>query len=512
MVACRHPAGFPGPGRVLFLLTAVAVGLGITAANGYPDPGGKCLLCSQPSARDTVPMHHDPHVNMPDKANRNGSRGNRRLRIGGRPALVLVLVLAPALASPAELPQQDDNRHLGVASCATSGCHGAARPRDATNVLQNEFLTWHRRDRHSGAWDALRSDRGREIARRLGIDTAHEADACLDCHADNVPTARRGDRFRLSDGVGCEACHGGAGGWIDSHSSPGPEAAEGMYPTADPAARTQLCMSCHYSHPDTPMSHRLMSAGHPPLLFDTEVFTHIQPRHYRVDADYRQRGKQAVPVTSWALGEVAAARVVLEHLSDGIGAGSGLFPELYFFDCEACHHAISDDWTSPDRGTLAPGALRLEDASLRLVAHVLAEIETALAQKWSNGVNRLHAATGESSAAVRAATVTLRETAATARQRLEEDGLAAAEATAIMRRIVREGARSGYRDRAWSEQAAMALASLLAIAAEEEVVTGGNLDRLKAGVDRMYTAFEGEDGYSRTGFREGLQRVASALD
>lgn len=455
-------------------------------------------------------MHNDPHVNTPDKANRYGSRGNRRPCSGGWS--ILALVLAPALTWSAELPQRDDNRHLGVASCATSGCHGAARPRDATNVLQNEFLTWHRRDRHSGAWDALRSERGREIARRLGIATAHEADACLDCHADNVPSARRGDRFRLSDGVGCEACHGGAGGWIDSHPESGPEAAAGMYPTSDPTARTQLCMSCHYSHPDTPMSHRLMSAGHPPLLFDTEVFTHIQPRHYRVDADYRRRGKQTMPVTSWALGEVAAAGVVLEHLSEGIGAGSGLFPEFYFFDCEACHHAIADDWTSPDREALAPGALRLEDASLRLVAHPLAEIEPALAQQWSEGVNNLHAATGENSAAVRAAAVALRETAAIARQRLEDGGLPATGATAIMRRIVREGVRSGYRDRAWSEQAAMALVSLLAIAAEEGVVTGGSLDRLKAGVDRVYTAFEGEDGYARADFREGLQRVASALD
>lgn len=509
MVACRRTAGLPGPCRVLFLSTAVAVGLGITAANGYPRLN-KNRLSLDPDVLDTVPMHNNPHGNTRDKASRFGSRGNRRHWGGGWPVLVLMLV--PALASPAELPRHDGNLHLGVASCATSGCHGSARPRDATNVLQNEFLTWHRRDPHSGAWDALRSDRGREIARRLGIETADEADACLDCHADNVPTARRGDRFRLSDGVGCEACHGGAGEWIDLHSEPGSEATGGMYPTSDPAARTQLCMSCHYSHPDTPMSHRLMSAGHPPLLFDTEVFTHIQPRHYRVDADYQGRGKHTMPVSSWALSEVAAAGVILAHLSEGIGTGSDLFPELYFFDCESCHHAISDDWTSTNRATLAPGALRLDDASLRLVAHVLAEIDPALGQQWSEGVNGLHAATGRSGTAVRDAAAALRETAATARQSLEESGLPASEATAIMRRIVREGVRSGYRDRAWSEQAVMALASLLAIAAEEGVVDGSSLERLKGGVNRMYTAFEGEDGYSRAGFREGLQSVAGALD
>ena len=514
MVADWCPAGCSGRAGFCLLSDAVLAGLGIPAVNGYPRGHEQRQSPEKPGARDTVPMHNAPQVNTPPKASRHGSRGNRGHR--GRGWLVLLAALAAGPAhGEAELPQHDGNQHLGVASCAASSCHGSTRPREATDVLQNEFFTWHRRDPHAGAWDALRTERARAMARRLGVAPAHEAPACLDCHADNVPPDRRGDRFRISDGVGCEACHGGAGEWIRSHSDSAAggngEAPAGMYPTADPAARTRLCMSCHYSHPDTPMRHRLMSAGHPPLLFDTDVFTHIQPRHFRADADYRRRNGDRSGLAAWATGEIVAADVVLGSLADGVGAGAGMFPELYYFECDACHHALADDWTPGTTAGLAPGSLRLADASLRVVAHVLAEIRPALAQRWSDGVAALHAATRADGAAVRDAAARLRAIADTAEQRLADTGMDAAEAPGVMRRIVREGVRTGYRDRGWAEQAVMALASLLAVTEDEGVVGDERRAALRAALDRMYAVFE-EGGYAPARFREGLRRFAGALD
>ena len=87
-------------------------------------------------------------------------------------------------------------------------CHGSVRARDATNVAQNEYVIWTRRDRHRAAYNTLLTDDSKRC-KNLGLKSAHEADMCLDCHADNVAVEKRGERFQIDDGVGCEACHGG---------------------------------------------------------------------------------------------------------------------------------------------------------------------------------------------------------------------------------------------------------------------------------------------------------------
>ena len=49
---------------------------------------------------------------------------------------------------------------------------------------------------------------------------------------------RAGAKFQISDGVGCEACHGGAGGWLVSHYTLGATHADnveaGMTALEDP--------------------------------------------------------------------------------------------------------------------------------------------------------------------------------------------------------------------------------------------------------------------------------------
>ena len=219
-------------------------------------------------------------------------RGNRlALTVAALSLAVILLPAAPAVA--AELPRLGENVHLGVATCSGSTCHGAGKPVAGSDILQTEFLTWHRKDAHSKAYAVLRTDASQRIADRLGLGEATEADTCLDCHADNVPEERRGRRFQISDGVGCEACHGGAGGWIETHANENVSHAQnvenGLFPLDQPTERTRLCMSCHYSHPASPMTHRIMAAGHPSLLFETDTFSLIRPRHHRVDADYRAR-------------------------------------------------------------------------------------------------------------------------------------------------------------------------------------------------------------------------------
>ena len=167
------------------------------------------------------------------------SKMNKLLKAATR-AILLTLIFPIAIA--ADLPETGAQVHLGVATCAASQCHGSAIPRDATGVLQNEYVTWTQSDPHSKAYEILSNEQSRLIAARLGIGHAREATICLDCHTDNVPAASRGEKFQLSDGVGCEACHGGAENWLSTHyNAPSVTHADnvqsGLYPANEATPR-----------------------------------------------------------------------------------------------------------------------------------------------------------------------------------------------------------------------------------------------------------------------------------
>ncbi len=73
--------------------------------------------------------------------------------------LVVILALgfaAPCVASTA-VQAIEAHKHLGVASCSNSVCHGASQPFRDSNVLQNEFAVWQEFDPHAKAWQTLGS-------------------------------------------------------------------------------------------------------------------------------------------------------------------------------------------------------------------------------------------------------------------------------------------------------------------------------------------------------------------
>ncbi len=149
--------------------------------------------------------------------------------------------------------------------CAGSNCHGnSAAELPSQGVLHNEYLTWQREDTHAGAFRSLLTPRALAIGKRLGIAEPSKSDTCIDCHTDDVPAAQRGPRFSLSDGIGCEACHGGSSSWIADHAvahRSHPANIKGVSPQ-DPVARAGLCLGCHYGAADKLMTHAIMAAGH----------------------------------------------------------------------------------------------------------------------------------------------------------------------------------------------------------------------------------------------------------
>ena len=67
-------------------------------------------------------------------------------------AIILFALLAASTAFA--------QKHLGVASCSSTVCHGSVTPSKSYDVLLNEYVTWSHEDAHSKAYTVLSSPRG----------------------------------------------------------------------------------------------------------------------------------------------------------------------------------------------------------------------------------------------------------------------------------------------------------------------------------------------------------------
>ena len=294
------------------------------------------------------------------------------------------------------LPQYADDVHLGVTSCAGSTCHGATSPWKGSTVLQNEYITWDRYDPHSKAYSVLLNDVSKQMAENLGIGKAHEAKICLDCHADNVSEKNRGRVFQISDGVGCEACHGGGERWLGLHVSGVATHQDnikaGLYPTEDPIKRAELCLSCHFGNDKKIVTHRIMGAGHPRLDFELDTFTATQPAHYEIDKDYYERKVVSNGIQTWAIGQALALEKRFDALLK-MGETGGIFPELVLFDCQACHHSLMTQKWQPRAGTgLGPGVVRFDDSNLLMLQIIIESIDEERGKALQQKTLQLHKA------------------------------------------------------------------------------------------------------------------------
>ena len=90
-------------------------------------------------------------------------------------AIVVPLLLLGSCVTVAAEPGVADYKHLGVASCATSVCHGKLAPAPGKHVALNEYQTWTREDRHAQAYRTLELAESKRIAANLGLPSATTA-------------------------------------------------------------------------------------------------------------------------------------------------------------------------------------------------------------------------------------------------------------------------------------------------------------------------------------------------
>lgn len=427
---------------------------------------------------------------------------------------VFLLAAAVAHAQAPALPYAAPGKHLGVVNCASSLCHGSVTPWKDSNVLQNEYVTWSRVDKHATrAYPVLFNDRSKRIAKNLGLKTpAHETKLCLDCHTHNPAPAARGDRFKLADGVSCEACHGPAEGWIKSHVATGATHADnlghGLYPTSDPVAQARLCLSCHFGNKDKFVTHRLMGAGHPRMSFELDTFTQTSPPHFVVDADWQARKRNWDGVRVWAIGQALAAQELIDVLLDPKRSRDGLFPELVVFDCHACHHPMSDVRWTPRQG-IGPGRIRLNDANLLMLRQIVRRALPGDAANFNAQVGQLHRAVagegGDPLDAARKLRTTLDATIA----KLTQRDFTTADLRGILGGFVEDGVAGQYNDYAGAEQATMAVGSVLNFLSRRGELPA--VGAANAALDRLHATVKDDEKFRPEKFRAALADIGRIL-
>ncbi len=417
-------------------------------------------------------------------------------------------------------------QYEGVASCAGSTCHGRNEG-DGKVVRQDELRTWQEPSNKSGAharaFAALASPRGQRIAADLGLGKATAAPACLGCHATYAPADQRGDRFLMSDGVGCESCHGASSGWLSSHyavpASHTSNLANGLVPLEKAQVRASVCLDCHFGSgkPGQFVTHSMMAAGHPRVAFELDLFSALQ-QHWDVDSDYIERKGRPDSVRLWAVGQAEAVQRSTSLFAKANFGSRGLFPELYFYDCHSCHRPISDGPSG--KRTFEPNPARpiafgyppYNDENIIMLSAVARVLAPGQAGPFDEASRAFHAAMGQGRPQAVEAAARLNAAAGTLSDALAVRGYPGDTAFTVIGAIAGKAISPRFTDYAGSTQAVMAVDTLLDALVRERRVTIGAAAGIRASINRAYAAVASPETYDPTAFRAALGRAAGAIE
>lgn len=241
---------------------------------------------------------------------------------------------------------------LGAPSCASAACHNQNLGK---GIPFSEYTTWTGFDPHHKAYEVLFNPRSDRIMKNLyntGTGSAGSTQLCLNCHSSNQgKTDHAGPGFTLTEGVGCESCHGASSGYISVHftekfkklNAVEKEREFGLTNTKDLSSRTRVCADCHLGNARKGMevNHDLIAAGHPRLNFELSSYLAQYPKHWKMEEEFKRHPD--FHAKAWALGQMESSKIALQLLEDRASGTKGMdvknnpWPEFTEFDCFSCH-------------------------------------------------------------------------------------------------------------------------------------------------------------------------------
>jgi len=255
----------------------------------------------------------------------------------------------PSIKNQTITPKIEPVPHwVGMSGCSKIGCHNGS-----TNGANRQFGLWTK-DNHARAFDVLLESKSQQIAKAIGLSSpAHESKLCLKCHSANALSMPPSDKVRLSEGVSCEVCHGPASNWIGPHLShnwraqpKSVKSQSGLRDLSSPRERVETCIKCHVGTPGFEVTHEMIAAGHPRMLFEMTAFLAAMPQHWD-EAKTRRRVPQFTAKV-WLIGQTATLRRTIDNMA--ARSSDQILPEFADHDCYACHRSLSGRTTEKSFG------------------------------------------------------------------------------------------------------------------------------------------------------------------
>lgn len=426
-------------------------------------------------------------------------------------SVVLGCLVAQVSALCADTPEP--SKYTGPGSCSSPACHGGVQAREDTSVLQNEYSTWVVRDKHAHAFINLTNPVGTRMAKIMGLPKPDTAPRCLACHALDVPVDQRARTFDLTDGVGCENCHGPASAWLGPHTTRDwkyDKSLElGMYNTRDLVKRSEKCLSCHLGTAEKFVDHELIAAGHPDLYFELDSFLSVMPAHWKeVDKD------PWFPVRALGVGQAVQLREQLKRVARE--SQGGIWPEYAELDCFACHHSLTaakDSWRQ-ERGYAGrrPGNPPWNLSRFVVFRRVIQEADPGAAQQLNSDVDKVYAlvtALGSDRKQITSQASSAAEVADRLAQRLAGMKFDQAIAMRLLKGISAEAEAISEQGERAAEQATMALDSLFIA-----YTKNGHLAKepqIRAAIHGLFQQLDDPSAYNGFKFARDMKNLNSLL-
>jgi hypothetical protein len=434
------------------------------------------------------------------------------MRIGAASLVAFeVLVFGVRLATGADAPEP--SKYTGPGSCSSPSCHGSVQAREETSVYQNEYSTWVVRDKHAHAFVNLTNPVGTRMAKIMGIEKPDTAARCLACHSLNVPLDMRARTFDLTDGVGCENCHGPASAWLGPHTTRGwnfDKSLElGMYNTRELVKRSEKCLSCHLGTAEKFVDHELIAAGHPDLYFELDSFMAVMPPHWKeVDKD------PWFGVRALSVGQAVQLREQLKRVARE--SQGGIWPEYAELDCFACHHnltAAKDSWRQ-ERGYPGrrPGNPPFNLSRFVVFRHVIQEADASAAQQLRlevDGVSTLVTALGSDRVKVAAQASSTAEVADRLARRLAEMHFDQPMTLRLLKAISADANDIAEQGERSAEQATMAIDSLFIAYTKNDHLA--NEAQIKAAIHGLFEQLEDPSAFNGFTFARDMKNLSGLL-
>ena len=158
-------------------------------------------------------------------------------------ALVAAVLVGAWILSPGTTGAEGEEAHgfIGVDGCKL--CHKSEKK-------GNQYGKWLEGP-HAKAYETLGSEEAAKVMAAKGLEgSAQENDECLSCHVTGhgAPAELLGKKYAVTDGVGCESCHGAGADYKSKKTMEDREAsiAAGLIiPTEE------TCRGCHNENSPT---------------------------------------------------------------------------------------------------------------------------------------------------------------------------------------------------------------------------------------------------------------------